>query len=245
MKVVAIVQARMGSTRLPGKVLADVAGRPILERVVKRVSRAGSIDEVCVATTRSPDDDVVADLAPRIGATAFRGSADDVLSRYAGAAAATAADVCVRVTADCPLIDPGVIDRVVGVFLDSRDPVDYVSNTQARTFPRGLDVEVFGVGALTRAAAEATLPFERAHVTAFMYRNPAAFRILQVEQAEDRSAWRWTVDEPADLEFVRAVYAALGPDDDFGFDEVEALLLERPELARINDHVRQKALEEG
>jgi spore coat polysaccharide biosynthesis protein SpsF len=243
--IVAIIQARMRSTRLPAKVVADLAGRPILERVVRRTSRATRVNAVCIATTEGPEDDKLADLGAQLGVQVFRGSENDVLSRYVGAAEAARADVCVRITADCPLIDPDVIDRVISAFLDEPGEPDYASNRLRQTFPRGLDTEVFSLAALKVADREATASFERAHVTVFLYRHPERFHILGIEHTEDLSVWRWTVDESDDLRFVREVYAALGPDDAFGLPEIRDLLLQRPELPLINMHVRQKEIAEG
>lgn len=245
MKTVAIIQARMGSTRLPGKTMADLAGRPVLERVVNRTRRATLLDAVCVATTQRHEDDVVASLATELGVAVFRGSEADVLSRYVGAAKATGADTCVRVTADCPLIDPTIIDLVIQSFRDAQGGADYASNRLRATYPRGLDTEVFSSWALREADREAVEPFDRTHVTTFLYRTPGRFRLVGVENEENLSAWRWTLDEPDDLCFVREVYDALGPRDDFGAEDVKRLLLERPELAIINFHVRQKIIEEG
>jgi spore coat polysaccharide biosynthesis protein SpsF (cytidylyltransferase family) len=245
MKVVAIVQARMGSTRLPGKVLADLGGRPLLEHVIRRVALSVLTDEVWVATTERKDDDILAALARETGASVFRGAESDVLGRYAGTAKAASADVCVRVTADCPLIDAEIVDRVIDAFLDAPAGADYASNRLKPGFPRGLDTEVFTVEALGIADREATLPFDRSHVTTYLYRHPERFRLLDVENDEDLSSWRWTVDEADDLRFVRAVIAALGPGERAGFREIRALLRRRPELLSINAHVIQKRIEDG
>lgn len=240
MRVVAVIQARMGSSRLPGKVLMDIAGRSMLARVVERVQRAPGIHEVVVATTVAPADDAVAAEAGRLGVTCFRGSEQDVLDRYYQCAQAHAAQVIVRVTADCPLLDPEVTGHVVAAFLEHRP--DYASNTLERTYPRGLDTEVFSMDALTRAWREALQPHQREHVTPYFYENPDLFTLLSVTDCDgEYGHHRWTVDTADDLRFVRAVYEALGGDL-FGRHEILPLLAKRPELAAINAHVRQKAL---
>lgn len=225
--------------------MADLGGRPILEHVVRRVGTCQRADEVWVATTERPEDDVLVALAERLGAGVFRGSESDVLARYVGAAKAAKAEACVRVTADCPLIDPEIVDRVIDSFLKAPGGIDYASNRLKPSFPRGLDTEVFTVEALGIAHLEAATSFDRSHVTTFLYRHPQRFRLLGVENDEDLSAWRWTVDEPDDLRFVREVVAALGPDEGVGFREVRDLLRQRPELLSINAHVVQKRIEEG
>ncbi len=243
MKVVAILQARTGSTRLPGKVLLDLAGRTMLARVVRRVRRAESIDEVVVATTAAPGDDPIVEECRRLGAACFRGSEADVLDRYYRAAVAHQADVAVRITADCPLIDPGETDRVIRAFFD-RKP-DYASNILRRTYPRGLDTEVMTSATLARAWREADEPYQRTHVTPYIYQHPGFFRLLAVTGEEDLSDHRWTVDSPEDLEFVRAVYRRMDGDDAFAWHDVLRLLAEEPWLAELNRHVRHKQLVEG
>ena len=185
MKTVAIIQARMGSTRLPGKVLLDLAGEPMLARVVHRVQRAASLQEVIVATTVQPADDAITQLCAGRGWPCARGSQDDVLDRYYQAATASQADVVVRITSDCPLIEPDVIDQVVGALLAGQPEVDYASNVQPpRTFPRGLDVEVIRFDALERAWREDVDPAWREHVTPYLYRHPERFRIHGVFNAD-------------------------------------------------------------
>ncbi len=245
MKTVAIIQARMGSTRLPGKVLADVAGRPVLQRVVERTRRARGLDEVVVATSVAEADGAVASACAALGVPVFRGSEDDVLSRYLGAAEAFGADVCVRITSDCPLIDPDVTAMIVSRYRGASPPADYASNKIPQSFPRGLDTEVFSRAALRRAAAGAKSAYQRTHVTPYFYENPGLFRLLSLVSDVDRQDWRWTVDTAEDLQFVRAVYERLGPGRDFTWLDVVALLEREPQLRQINAHVRQKGLQEG
>jgi spore coat polysaccharide biosynthesis protein SpsF len=241
--VVAIIQARMNSSRLPGKVLADLGGRTMLARVVRRVRRASLVDRLVIATSCEPDDDPIQRECERLAAACFRGSASDVLDRYQQAATAHAAEVVVRITADCPLIDPGESDRVIRAFLDCQP--DYASNVLRRTYPRGLDTEVLGAATLAHAWLEARQPYERVHVTPYIYGHPETFRLLSITGRENRANGRWTVDTPEDLAMVRAIYRRFDNDDAMGWREVQALLDAEPELAGLNGHVQQKALVEG
>jgi spore coat polysaccharide biosynthesis protein SpsF len=242
MKIVAIIQARMGSTRLPGKVLADIQGHPMLWHVVQRTRRASALDQIVVATTTQQADDPVADFCREHGWNCFRGSEKDVLDRYYRAAGEYHAHAIVRVTSDCPLIDPEIIDKTVRSFLE--ESPDYVSNSAVSSFPRGLDVEVVSLDALGAAWREAAADYQRAHVTPYLYENPGRFKILSVAADEDYSAHRWTVDTPEDLEFVRAVYSRVERRD-FSFADVLRLLEREPAIADINRSIRQKALQEG
>ncbi len=231
MKHVAIIQGRMSSRRLPGKILMDIAGSPLLAHVIRRAEAAEIFDTVVFATSTDPADDPVAAYCATNGYACFRGDLNDVLERYYQAAKAYCAGIITRLTADCPLLDPAVIRTVAQVF----DPThhDYVSNAIERTYPDGLDTEVFSITALTRARNEAKLPSEREHVTPYIHKHPEFFRIKHVTQQQDLSAFRWTVDEPRDLEFVRAVFAEL-KEGIFGQEEVLALLARKPELKSIN-----------
>lgn len=242
MNIVAIIQARTGSTRLPGKVLTDLAGEPMLARVVARVARAARVDRVAVATTVEAGDDAIEALCASRGWPCFRGSVNDVLDRYHRAALALGADVVVRVGGDCPLADPAVVDAVVDAFLGARPPVDYACNDLPRpSFPLGLDVEVVGGAALARAWEEDTDPASREHVTPHIRAHPERFRLLGVAHDEDLSRLRWTVDEPADLELARRVYTFFGHDR-FGWREIVRLLARHPDWVAINQHVRQRKL---
>ncbi len=237
MNIVAIIQARMASTRLPGKILADLAGQPLLYRVVGRAQQAVRLDRVAVATTNRPADAAVAQLCEARGFLCFRGSEQDVLDRYYQAARQFGADVVVRLTADCPLLDPAIIDETIRAFQEGA--YDYVSNTLTPTYPDGLDTEVFSRAALEKAWHEAQLPSEREHVTPYIWKHPEAFRLGSVQNTEDLSLLRWTVDEPADLEFVRRVYARLGAEATFGMPEVLALLQAQPHLGDLNAHFQR------
>lgn len=239
-RVVVIVQARMGSTRLPGKVLMDLEGRPMLERQLERLARARTPDAIVVATTTDARDQPIVDLAGRLDVPVTRGSEEDVLDRYARAARAHNARLVVRVTADCPLIDPSVLDRCVHTLVD--DPsLDYVSNTLERTFPRGLDVEVLTRDALETAALHATDPADREHVTRFIWRQLDRFRLGSVKDSADHSHLRWTVDTPDDLSVIRAVYRDLLPrTPQFDYQDVLAHAEAFPHVHALNAHVSQR-----
>ncbi|MGR4865673.1 cytidylyltransferase domain-containing protein [Caulobacter sp. LARHSG274] len=226
-----ILQARMSSSRLPGKVLADLAGAPMILRQIERLSRARRLGRIVVATSDQASDDVLAARLDKAGVPVFRGSLDDVLARFIGAMDAFGATgTVVRLTADCPLADPVVIDETVALHLAS--DADYTSNTPARrSYPKGLDVEVFRAEALRAAARETADPYDREHVTPFLYRRPERFKVAGLEQAADEGEVRWTVDRPDDLDFVRAVYAGLyGADPAFTSDDVRAFVRGRPDL---------------
>ena len=224
----------MGSSRFPGKTLADLAGRAMLVQVVARVRQARSVESVVVATSTAAADDAIAGLCRKEQIACFRGSEDDVLARFYGAAREQGAETVIRITADCPLIDPGVIDRVVERF--QRGDCDYASNTLRYTYPDGLDTEVFSMAALEQARCEAKQPSEREHVTPYL--RSGKFRAVNVESdIVLEGKHRWTVDYPADLEFVRGVYAAFPGRTDFRYYEILQLLKERPELAATQTEV--------
>ena len=231
MRVVAIIQARSGSTRLPGKVLADVHGKALLRRVIERVKAIRNVDGVVIATTDAPADHAIEEIAQREQVAVFRGSESDVLDRYYHAAVRNRADVIARVTADCPLLDPEVAARVIDHFL--RGAFDYVSNVDPPTFPDGLDTEVFTMKALGESWREAHLNSDREHVTPFIRSRKDRFSQGNVENPANLSHLRWTVDEADDLEFIRQVYARMGKDL-FGLDEVMNLLQREPALMAIN-----------
>jgi spore coat polysaccharide biosynthesis protein SpsF len=242
MKIVAIVQARMGSSRLPRKVMRDLGGASVLDRVLNRLGRSRLIQESLVATTVEPADDAIVEHCERTGRKVFRGSEQDVLDRYHRAAKHFEADVVVRVTSDCPVIDAEVTDATIRAFLDRR--VDYASNIRVRTYPRGLDIEVMTLQALERAWRESSKPYQREHVTPYIYENPGEFKLHGIENDADCSQHRWTVDTPDDLQLLQAIYARFGGRDDFGWREVLEMVESDPSLADINRHIAQKAVHE-
>jgi spore coat polysaccharide biosynthesis protein SpsF len=239
MKTVAIIQARMGSTRLPGKVLRNIAGRPMLMRVIDRVRGARRINEIVLATSALRGDDAIEAFCREQRVLCHRGSESDVLDRYYRAAESVQADTVVRITADCPLIEPSIIDAMLEVFVNT-GKYDCVSNTIApRTFPRGLDAEVFSISALKKAWDNDKNPVWREHVTPYIYHHTEIFRIFVHTDTIDRSTMRWTVDTPEDLEFVHRVYEAMG-NKWFCWTDVLTLLQKHPELIALNSHVQQK-----
>ena len=213
----------MSSQRLPGKVMAPVLGEPMIARQVERLQRAAGIDRLIVATSTDASDDELAIFCEGLGLGVFRGPLDDVLGRYAEALQRFAGTTAVvRVTADCPLTDPALIDKVIGHHHDTK--ADYTSNTLTRTYPHGLDVEVIRPSALRAAAERATDPYEREHVTPYIYRRPEEFRLAGVAQHDSLAGLRWTVDVPSDLAFVREVYAKLYPfNPEFTTEDILAL----------------------
>lgn len=233
----------MGSERLPGKVLLDIEGQTMLERVVRRIQRSKSIDEVVVATTLSKQDDAVAAEAARLRVKVVRGSEEDVLDRFREAAIESGAATIVRVSADSPFVDPEVTDMIVDAFL-SQD-VDYASNKLAPSFPLGLDVETFTRDALEKTWNEAAEPYERSHVTVRMYSSTTSMNLLPVTTTPDRHDWRWTVDTPEDLEFARQVFRQMGGGNEFSWRDVVTLVEDNPELAAINSHLKPKPVELG
>ena len=230
----------MGSTRLPGKVLLDLGGETVLARVVRRVERAKRIDGIVVAATTASSDDAIAHECLRLGVSCFRGSEQDVLDRYHEAAVQAAAETVVRITADCPLIEPTLVDQTIQLFFDQR--ADYASNILPRTFPRGLDTEVFTTTALERAWREAHKHHQREHVTPYFYEHPELFRLASLRGAEDYSRYRWTLDTADDLELIRSIYDRFNNRDDFAWQDVIALMEREPKLEHLNARVIQKAV---
>jgi spore coat polysaccharide biosynthesis protein SpsF len=220
---VAILQARMSSTRLPGKVMKPLIGKPMIDRHLERLRRCETLDRIIIATSTDPSDDGLAAHLQEGGVEVFRGSLHDVLDRYASAARVLkVAGPVVRLTADCPLADPGLIDDCVR--LQAMLDADYCSNTRRRTYPRGLDVEVFKLECLLAAAEEAKDPYEREHVTPFLYFHPERFTQGELYQAVDETPLRWTVDTPEDYAFVNRVYEALyARNPEFTSDDIRSL----------------------
>lgn len=248
-RVFVVAQARMGSSRLPGKVLRRAGELSLLEHLARRLARARTPTQVVIATTIDPGDDELAEAARALGLAVARGSVDDVLDRYHAALVALGAapsDIVVRVTADCPLLDPGELDRLVDEFVARRgtlDEVDYLTNQagEVRRIPRGLDVEVFTFAGLDRAARESTLLGDREHVTPYFYREPGRYRTMVSDPPGlELGHLRLTVDTPADLELVDAVVRALGPDA--STQAIATYLAAHPEVARLNANVTQKRL---
>lgn len=248
MKLVAIIQARMGSSRLPGKVLMDLGGETVLARVVHRLQGCRGVSKLVVATTTLSADDAIVTECGRLEIACFRGSENDVLDRYYGAAQAHDAEAIVRITADCPAIDSALVDETIAALTNEK--ADYASNVLTRTYPRGLDAEVFTSGALERAWKEAREPYLREHVTPYFYEHPEIFRISSVTNSSvtgsaDYSRYRWTVDTPEDMKLLRTIYSRFNNRDDFEWKDVIRVMEREPELAEINGQILQKSVRES
>lgn len=241
MEIAAIIQARMGSSRLPGKVLMDLAGETMLDRVISRCLRASSINEVIVATTMKTEDDAIEKLCKRRKINIFRGSENDLLDRYYQAATKFKANIIVRITADCPIIDPGIIDKVVSEFLNF-GPLDHASNDLGpQTYPHGLGVEVMSFDALRRAWVEDNNYLWREHVTPYFFRNPGKFRLFASVNDKDFSSYRLTVDTMEDFCLMEKIYNFFRHDN-FTWLEAIDLLEKNPEWKKINQWVEQKKI---
>lgn len=281
---IAIIQARMSSSRLPGKVMQDIAGKPMLQQVINRSKQARMIDRIVVATTNDPSDDILEQFCQKQALPCHRGSLADVLDRFYQAARLYQADVIIRLTADCPLIDPEIIDRTISAFLSKPDisyPADasilpdtalpnpslfdFAANRLPppwqRTLPIGLDVEVCSFDALQQACKKADQHYQREHVMPYLYEGvafaekepaqhgwyiqqgstPRGFRVALLNHVPDYGTHRWTVDTPADLEFVRQVYAHINRREDFSWEDILKLLEEKPDLVMINAKVKHKS----
>ncbi|WP_048601371.1 cytidylyltransferase domain-containing protein [Rubeoparvulum massiliense] len=240
-KVIAIIQARMGSTRLPGKVMMKIDGKTILHHVIERVKQAYGFDQIVIATTTFTQDDVIAKAAIEYGVEIYRGSEENVLSRYYEAATKYHADVIVRITSDCPLIDPLIIDQLVQ-FYKSHD-YEMVTNAgidlSKRTYPRGLDTEVFSYQALKEAYLNGHAPYHREHVTPYIYEK--SDKIYYYQDEKNNSQYRWTLDTEEDFRLIQAVYLYLyNGKHDFYYNDILKVFSEHPELIKINAHIEQK-----
>lgn len=240
MRMVCIVQARMGSTRLPGKVLEPLLGKPMIWWVMHRLRKSRLLDHVIIATTTKVTDNQLVELCKQEGWPVYRGSEDDVLDRYYQAAKQMDVEHIVRITSDCPLIDPLVTDHVIATYLSAAPRPDYANNTLQRTYPRGLDTEVFSFAALETAWNTDTSSW-REHVTPYLYHNPDRFRLQSVTNSADYSRLRWTVDTPEDLALVRTVYEYFGHGD-FTWQQVLKAFEDHPEWVTINQDIQQKTL---
>ena len=241
-RVVAIIQARMSSTRLPGKVLKVAGGRTILDRIFERANKANTLNEVIVATTTDPSDEAIVRACKKIGVQVFRGSLQDVLDRYYQAATVFKADIIVRITADCPLIDPALIDDVVNAL--TLNHADYACNRLpppfTRTYPIGLDVEACTFSALEQAWRNAVEKHEREHVLPYLYSVPGRFKVVQQNYEPDLGHLRWTLDTPEDLVLLRRIYRHFQGSNDFSWLDVLRLQQERPAMFEVNALVTHK-----
>jgi len=236
--ILAVLQARMSSSRLPGKVLLPLAGAPMLQRQIERVQRARRIDELVVATSEDSSDDAIAQLAERLGIRSFRGSLEDVLERLYRAALPYSPRFVVRLTGDCPLTEPDLVDAVVERLVAGG--FDYVNTSMVPTYPDGLNVEAMRFEVLAEAHRNARLASQREHVTLYIKDHPERYRLGVVSDSCNRSNLRWTVDAPEDYELVRRIYEKLYPKNPaFGRDDVFRLLASDPALSQINAHLRR------
>jgi len=238
MKIVALIQARMGSTRLPGKILMDISGKPMLWHIVNRLRKSKLAGRIVVATSTSKKDDVVEKFCKDNKIDFYRGSENDVLDRYYNAARAYEADAVVRITGDCPLIDPNIVDETVSAYLNENN-LDMVSNVIKRCYPRGLDTEVISFKTLEKVWKGAPQCRHREHVTIYIYENMKKFKVRSVENKTDLSYLHWTVDEKKDLEMVKEIYKRLYKEGSiFTTDDILKVLEKEPELKVINMDVK-------
>lgn len=240
----AIIQARTGSARLPGKVFKTLAGRPMLWHVVDRLSHSKMLDKIIIATTTQPEDDQIEGFCSANNILCYRGSSNDVLSRYYETAKIYNAEIIIRITADCPVIDPYILDDMLKQFINEGN-IDYMSNSILRTFPRGLDAEIFTFATLETTFNEAKLDYEHEHVTPYIYHNPEKFTIKNYVNKTDLSSYRWTVDTSEDFRLIEEIYNSLYQKDKiFLFKDILQLIEKRPELTEINQDIKQKKLGE-
>jgi spore coat polysaccharide biosynthesis protein SpsF len=242
LNVIALIQARMGSSRLPGKVMKEICGKPMLEWVVQRAKKAACMNKLAVAMTTDTADDILENYCRKHKIEYYRGSPSDVLDRFVQAGRKFDANVIVRLTADCPFIDPGLIDQTFGAFIESK--VDFAANRlpppYKRTFPIGLDVEIVAMPALEKAWREAAELYEREHVMPYIYQHPDLFKIRIIDHPLDYGSYRWTVDTSQDLAFIQTVADELGCHMDFSWLKVIDLLRQKPALVKINEQVPHK-----
>ena len=235
----AIIQARMNSTRLPGKVLKEICGQPMLYYMLKRVSEARQLDQVFLATSIEPGDNAIADFCRSLGVHCFRGQLDDVLDRYYQAAKLVKSDHIIRLTADCPIIDPRVIDSMIDIYKNGR--FDYVANTcppEGITYPEGMDVEIFSFQALEKAWKETDKPSDREHVTFYFWQNPDFFSIFRHDLSENLANYRLTVDYPEDFEVISAILNHFLPDNlIFSMEQIVHYLNQNPHIKSKNENI--------
>lgn len=236
--IVAVIQARMGSHRLPGKILSDLHGQPVLAHVIERASAIKNVDKVVVATTTSPEDNPVIQVTKKYGGEVFRGSEVDVLDRVYQAAITYSASTIVRLTADCPLLDPEISSKVLDLFLEGN--FDYVCNNHPATFPDGLDTEVTSLKILRKAWENARAKSDREHVTSYIWSNPKLFKIGTVTNIDDLSQMRWTLDQIEDLNFLNKLMSFFKEDNSIVlFDDFLKILRAHPEIETINNEIER------
>ena len=238
MRKLIIVQARMTSTRLPGKVMKIVCDKPLLEHLINRLRRVKYADQVVIATTVNDTDNIIVNLCKELGTLYYRGSEGDVLGRYYEAAVKYGGDIIIRITSDCPVIDPEVVDYLINFFANNIEKYDYVSNTLERSYPKGMDSEIFSFDTLKEAHFNAHDPFDRENVTPFVKMRPQQFRLYNILYRIDMSRYRWTLDTPEDLELISKIFDALFyQNPSFSLKDMLDQMERTPEWETINAHV--------
>jgi len=241
MKKLIIVQARMTSTRLPGKIMKIVCGKPLLEHLINRLKKVKCADQIVIATTVNETEDIIVDLCKKLDTLYYRGSEEDVLGRYYEAAVEYGGDVIIRVTSDCPVIDPDVVDYLTDFYMKNLKKYDYVTNTLKRTYPRGMDVEVFSFSILKEACERAKREDEREHVTTFIRNKPTQYRLHNIKYSSDLSHYRLTVDTSEDMELIRRIFESLYVENpEFTMKDIVSKIVANPEWEYINAHIHQK-----
>ena len=241
MRKLIIVQARMTSTRLPGKVMKIVCGKPLLEHLINRLKRVKCADQIVIATTVNETEDIIVELCKKLDISYYRGSEEDVLGRYYEAAVEYGGDVIIRITSDCPVIDPDVVSYLIDFYMRNLKKYDYVTNTLKRTYPRGMDAEIVSFKALKEAHFNAYDPFDREHVTLFIRNRPTQYRRHNIKYSSDLSRYRLTVDTSEDMELIRRIFESLYVENpEFTMKDILSKMAANPEWEYINAHVKQR-----
>ena len=241
MRKLIIVQARMTSTRLPGKVMKIVCGKPLLAHLINRLKRVKCADQIVIATTVNESEDIIVDLCKKLDISYFRGSEEDVLGRYYETAVKYEGDVIIRITSDCPVIDPDVVDYLIDFYMKNLKKYDYVTNTLKRTYPRGMDTEIVSFKALKEAHFNAYDPLDREHVTLFIRNRPTQYRLHNIKYSSDLSRYRLTVDTSEDMELIRRIFEALYVENpEFSMKDILSKMAANPDWIKINSHVKQR-----
>jgi len=241
MRKLIIAQARMTSTRLPGKVMKIVCGKPLLEHFINRLKRVKSADQIVIATTINDIDNQIVDLCKKLDISYYRGSEEDVLGRYYEAAVEYGGDIIIRITSDCPVIDPDVVDYLIDFYMKNLKKYDYVTNTLKRTYPRGMDTEIVSFKALKEAHFNAYDPFDREHVTLFIRNRPTQYRRHNIKYSSDLSRYRLTVDTSEDMELIRRIFESLYVENpEFSMKDILSKMAANPDWIKINSYVKQR-----
>jgi len=241
MRKLIIVQARMTSTRLPGKVMKIVCGKPLLEHLINRLKRVKCADQIVIATTVNETEDIIVELCKKLDISYYRGSEEDVLGRYYEAAVEYGGDVIIRITSDCPVIDPDVVSYLIDFYMRNLKKYDYVTNTLKRTYPRGMDAEIVSFKALKEAHFNAYDPLDREHVTPFIRNRPTQYHLHNIKYSSDLSRYRLTVDTSEDMELIRRIFESLYVENpEFTMKDILSKMAANPEWEYINAHVKQR-----